>query len=71
MAATSAIIMTVYNRERYVSAVIESVLASTYRDFELLVWDDSSTDGSVDTAYCLAKRDAWVKVVSAKHQGID
>lgn len=45
---TISIIMTVYNRERYVGDAIASVLAQTYRDFELLVWDDGSTDSSVD-----------------------
>jgi glycosyltransferase involved in cell wall biosynthesis len=66
---TISIIMTVYNRERYVGDAIASVLAQTYHDFELLVWDDGSTDGSVDIAYQYAKGDSRVKVVAAPHQG--
>ena len=66
---TISIIMTVYNRERYVGAAIASVLAQTYRDFELLIWDDGSTDGSVDIACQYAKTDSRVKVVAAPHQG--
>ena len=38
----------VYNRERYVAAAIESILAQSFTDFELLLIDDGSTDGSVE-----------------------
>jgi glycosyltransferase involved in cell wall biosynthesis len=39
--------MTSFNRERYLSAAIESVLAQTFTDFELVVVDDCSTDDTV------------------------
>lgn len=42
-----SVLMTVYNRERYLAAAIESVLNQTFRDFELIVVDDASTDRSV------------------------
>ena len=38
----------VYNREKYVGEAIESILAQTYSDFEILLVDDGSTDQSVD-----------------------
>ena len=38
------VFMPVFNREQYVAAAIESVLAQTFRDFELLILDDASTD---------------------------
>ncbi len=37
----------VYNREQYIVAAIESILAQSFTDFELLLLDDGSTDGSV------------------------
>jgi glycosyltransferase involved in cell wall biosynthesis len=40
------VVITVYNREKYVAAAIESILAQTFSDFELLVIDDGSSDGS-------------------------
>ena len=45
MPVVSAIITT-FNRERFLGAAIESVLSQTYRDFELLVLDNSSSDGT-------------------------
>ena len=41
------IILPVYNGERYLREAIDSVLAQTYRDFELWVCNDGSTDGTV------------------------
>jgi hypothetical protein len=45
-----SVVMTAYNRERYVAAAIESVLAQTFRDFELIVVDDKSSDGTAEVA---------------------
>lgn len=39
-----SIIMPLYNKERYVKKAIESVIAQTYRDYELIIVDDGSTD---------------------------
>lgn len=50
MAPPISVLMTTYNRERYLGAAIESVLAQTCGDFELLLWDDGSTDRSVALA---------------------
>ena len=35
-----SVVMPVYNRQRYVGAAIESMLAQTYRDFEFIIVDD-------------------------------
>src|SRR5574337_643394 len=42
------VLIPVYNRERYVATAIESILAQSFIDFELLLIDDGSTDGSVE-----------------------
>jgi glycosyltransferase involved in cell wall biosynthesis len=41
-----SVIMNVYNGETYLRAAIDSVLVQTFEDWELLIWDDCSTDGS-------------------------
>jgi glycosyltransferase involved in cell wall biosynthesis len=64
-----SLVITVYNRERYLSEAIESVLAQTRQDFDLLIWDDGSTDNSVEIAKEYAKRDRRIRVVAAEHQG--
>ena len=45
-----SVVMPVYNNERFLAAAIQSVLAQTYRDFELLVCDDGSADHSLQIA---------------------
>jgi glycosyltransferase involved in cell wall biosynthesis len=52
-----SILMTVFNRERYVAAAVDSVLAQTMQDFELIIVDDVSTDGSVEIARQYAARE--------------
>jgi glycosyltransferase involved in cell wall biosynthesis len=54
--------MTAYNREKYIAEAMESVLASTYTNFELIVVDDRSKDRTVDIARTFEKKDDRVKV---------
>lgn len=66
-----SIIMPCYNAERYVAQSIESVLAQTYQNWELLITDDGSTDKSVEivSKYC-TKDDRISILVPDEHQGI-
>jgi hypothetical protein len=48
------VLMTVYNGAAYVRAAVASLLEQTYADFELLVVDDASTDGSGDIVAAMA-----------------
>jgi glycosyltransferase involved in cell wall biosynthesis len=40
------VILTSFNHERYIREAIDSVLTQTFTDFELVIWDDESSDGS-------------------------
>ena len=64
-----SLVTTVYNRQKYLAEAIESVLQQTKRDFELLIWDDGSTDNSVEIARSYEKQDSRVRVVAAPHGG--
>ena len=46
MTPTVSVVLNCYNHEQYVGEAIESVLAQTFRDFELILIDNGSTDGS-------------------------
>ncbi|MFS0519770.1 CHAT domain-containing protein [Nostoc sp. UIC 10607] len=70
MSPLISIVIVNYNREAYLQEAIASVLAQTWQDFELLIWDDGSTDGSVAIAKGYAQQDGRVRVVQAHHQGV-
>jgi len=65
-----SVIMPLYNRERYVAAAIKSVLAQTFHDFELLICDDGSTDGSLAAAREAAGDDPRVRIFALEHSGL-
>ena len=43
-----SVLMPTYNHAKYVGAAIESVINQTYKDFEFIICDDASTDGTVE-----------------------
>ena len=57
-----SILTTVYNREKYIAACIDSVLASSYQDWELIIVDDVSTDTSLAIAKSYEQKDPRIKV---------
>lgn len=64
-----SVIIPVYNVAAYLPACLDSVLAQSYRDFELLLVDDGSTDGSADVCDDYACRDARVTVIHQINRG--
>lgn len=65
-----SVIIPAYNEERYIAEAIESVLVQTYRDFELIVLDDGSSDRTREIALSYAERDSRVRVESHLNVGI-
>lgn len=57
-----SVLMTAYNREKYIAEAIESVLASTYDNLELIIVDDYSKDNTVSIAHSYATKDNRIKV---------
>lgn len=57
-----SVLMTAYNREKYIAEAIESVIASTYQNWELIIVDDQSKDRSVEIARCYEAKDDRIKV---------
>ena len=61
-----SVLMTAYNREKFVGKAIESVLASTYVNFELIIVDDCSQDRTVHVLRSFEERDSRIKVYANK-----
>src|SRR5438093_7588070 len=70
-----SVIIPVFNGERYIRQTIESVLAQTYNNFEILVIDDGSTDGTAEAVKEYEKNLRYVRqgnggASKARNQGI-
>jgi glycosyltransferase involved in cell wall biosynthesis len=65
-----SVVMPAYNAERFLAAAVDSILAQTFREFELIVVDDGSTDGTRAILDRYAGQDARVRVVSNGRGGI-
>ncbi|AFT70031.1 Glycosyl transferase family 2 [Alloalcanivorax dieselolei B5] len=58
-----SVIVTTYNIEKYIEECLNSVLAQTYLDLEIIVVDDGSNDSTPGLIASIAKRDARIKPV--------
>lgn len=55
-----SLLCTVYNRENYLAQAIQSVLEQSFKSWELVIWDDGSTDDSLAIAKRFAARDGRI-----------
>lgn len=65
-----SVIIPVYGVEKYVGRCIESVLAQTYTDFELILVDDGSPDGSGKICDEFSQKDKRIQVYHKKNEGV-
>ena len=65
-----SVIVPVYNTEKYLHRCIDSILAQTFTDFELLLIDDGSTDNSGTICDEYATKDSRVRVFHKKNGGV-
>ena len=64
-----SVLMSSYNYANYIGTTIESVLGQTYRNLELVICDDGSTDDSVEVVHRYERADARVRLISQKNAG--
>ena len=64
-----SIIVPVYKVEKYLSKCVDSILAQTYTDFELILVDDGSPDCCPEICDAYAKNDSRVRVIHQKNAG--
>jgi glycosyltransferase involved in cell wall biosynthesis len=70
MSELVSVIMSAYDAARYIGEAIESVLAQTHREFEFIIVDDGSTDGTLAIAREWASRDPRIRVIEQANAGM-
>ena len=65
-----SVIVPVYNVRSYLEKCFESIAGQNYRNLEIILVDDGSTDGSGDLCEELARRDSRVRVIHKKNGGL-
>lgn len=63
------ILMSTYNAEKYIAETIESILNQTYKDFELLISEDGSTDNTLNIIKKYAEKDKRIKIFAHENMG--
>ena len=64
-----SVVLPVYNAEAYVREAVESILEQSFADFELIIINDGSTDGSGSILRELAARDARIVLIERPNDG--
>lgn len=70
LAPIISVVLPVYNGEKHLAEAIDSVLAQSLPDFELIIIDDGSTDGSLRILQEYQKRDKRIRLVSRENRDL-
>lgn len=65
-----SVIIPVYNARHYVTQCLDSLLQQTYQDWEAIVIDDGSHDGSIEVLRIYAQRDQRFRVIGKMNEGV-
>lgn len=65
-----SVIVPVYNVYEWLDTCLDSIINQTFTDFEVLLINDGSTDGSFDKCHEWGKRDNRIKVISKKTRAL-
>ena len=65
-----SVVLPVYNGEKYLTEAIDSILGQTFEDFELIIIDDGSTDGSLEIMHLYESVDSRLKLITRKNRGL-
>ncbi len=65
-----SVLLPVHNGEKYLSSAVDSILAQSFADFELLIIDDGSTDNSLAILRDYEKKDARIRLKSRENKGL-
>lgn len=65
-----SVIIPVYNTKQYLQSCLDSLLAQSYTDLEIIFVDDGSTDGSAEMLDAFAARDSRIRVIHQPNGGV-
>lgn len=65
-----SIVVPVYNVEKYLRRCLDSLINQTYKDIEIILVNDGSTDNSLEICEEYAKNDSRIKIISKKNEGL-
>ena len=65
-----SIIIPVYNTAKYLKRCLDSVLAQSYKDFEMVIINDGSTDNSLSICESYAQKDERIEILNLQHNGV-
>lgn len=65
-----SVVIPVYNTESYIADCLASIHGQTFQDFEAIIVDDGSTDGSASIAKEFTKEDPRFRIVSQENKGL-
>ena len=63
-----SVVIPLYNKEHYIATTLQTILAQTYQDYEVVIVDDGSTDGSVNAVERLC--DSRLRLVRQNNAGV-
>ena len=63
-----SVILCFYNREKYIKKCLDSIINQTYKDLEIIIINDGSTDNTL--SICESYKDKRIKIFNQKHIGI-
>ena len=75
-----SVVVPLYNKEQYIERTLQSILSQTYRDYEIIVIDDGSNDGSYSKAESILKQYSKSSIIfkqqnsgvgSARNKGVE
>jgi Glycosyl transferase family 2 len=65
-----SVVMPAFNAEKYVAEAIDSILSQTFTDFEFIIINDGSTDGTADVLEAFRRRDPRIQIHHQENSGV-
>jgi len=65
-----SVLMPVYNAEKYIQAAVESILNQTFTNFEFIIINDGSSDGTLALLEGYAEQDKRIRLISRENKGL-